>query len=183
MGLEKDTDALSQRDLEFVLALVLFFEDDEVFLVELVVIITFTVLLLVLGVLLDSVLRLLDELEDLLPEEDDALWLQKVGTSLLKDLLDGLSLGDEAVGFGLSLHSINDVVAEFLGHFVDDGNVVWSGFFSALQKTWEGTSTGGSNVVTSIELSKTQKNGADLVNVFGKTTSELFNEDNEHLKC
>ena len=74
MGLEKDTDALSQRDLEFVLALVLFFEDDEVFLVELVVIITFTVLLLVLGVLLDSVLRLLDELEDLLPEEVDALW-------------------------------------------------------------------------------------------------------------
>jgi hypothetical protein len=156
MSLEQDTNALSQRNLQLVLTLVFLLKDNEIFFIKLFIFITFAILLLVFGVLYNSVLRLLDELEDLFPEEIDTLWLKEVISGLFKDLLDGLSLGNQAVGLGFCFHGLDDVVAVLLGHLVDDGNVFWSSLFGALQETWKSTSTCVSNIVASIELSKTQ---------------------------
>lgn len=119
--------------MQLVLTFVFFFENNEIFLIELFVFITFAILLLVLGVLLNSVLRLLDKLEDLLPEEIDTLWLKEVISGLLKDLLDSLSLGNQAVGLGFCLHGLDNVVAVLFSHFVENGNVLWSSLLSALQ--------------------------------------------------
>jgi hypothetical protein len=56
VSLEKDAEALSQRHLELLLGFVLFLENLNIFFVECILLIsTFSVLLLIFSILLDSV--------------------------------------------------------------------------------------------------------------------------------
>jgi len=66
VGLENDTENLSKSNLELIFIFVFFLENCKIFLIELVILITFKVLLLVFGVVLNSVLRLLNEIKDFL---------------------------------------------------------------------------------------------------------------------
>jgi len=66
VGLENDTENLSKSNLELIFIFVFFLENCKIFLIKLVILITFKVLLLVFGVVLNSVLRLLNEIKDFL---------------------------------------------------------------------------------------------------------------------
>lgn len=181
VSLEENTEDLSKGNLELILVLVLLLENGKVLLVESVVLVSLLVLLLVLGVVLDSVLRLLDKAKDFLREEIDAFWLKKTLTSLLDNLLEGLSLANKAVSFGLTLHCLDDVVAVCFSHLVNLSNVIWLGLLSTLDESWKSSGTGVSDVIASIELSESKQNGADLLDVLGTSSAKFFNEDNEHL--
>jgi hypothetical protein len=154
VSLEKNTEDFSESNLELILILVLFLENSKIFLVEFVFFIAFKVLFLVLGVILNSVFRLLDETKDFLGKCVNACWLKKILPRFLDDFLDSLSLADKTVCLSFTLHSFDKVVAVGLRHFVNLGNVFWLSFFSAFDQTWKSSSTRVSDVVTCIELSK-----------------------------
>ena len=110
VSLKDNADDLAKLNLELLLVLVLFFENLEVLFVKSIFFITLGIFLLILVVLLDSVFRLGNELKDLGSELVDAGWLKKVSSSLLDNLLDGLSLADEAISLGLRFHGLDQVV-------------------------------------------------------------------------
>jgi len=110
VSLEEDTNDLSEVKLELVFILVLFLEHKEVFLVEKIFLGTSHVFFLVFVVLLDSVFRLSDEVEDSFCELVNAGWLEKIVSCLINEFFKSLSLADQTISLGFRLHSINDVV-------------------------------------------------------------------------
>lgn len=110
VSLEKNSEDFVKVKLELFFVLVLFLQDLDVLIVELVIFVVLLALLFVFVVLNNSLAGLVDELEDLSGELVNTVWLQKVLAGFFNNFFDCLGLFNEAVGLGFGLHGFNDVV-------------------------------------------------------------------------
>ena len=106
MSLENGPEEFGEGNLQLLLVFVLFLEHLKVFLVEAVFFISLLILLLVLVIVIDSILRLRDELTHLSEQGLHTLRLQEQIASLVHYFLDSLSLGNEHLCFSLTVHGL-----------------------------------------------------------------------------
>jgi hypothetical protein len=106
VGFEHGSEKLSKSDLKFHFILVLLLENLNVLFVE-ATLILICIFFLVLVVIINSVLRLLDEIVNFTGEGINAIRLEEVASSLVNNLLNSLSLLNQDFSLCLGVHGLN----------------------------------------------------------------------------
>jgi len=139
VSFEKASKNLCETELKLGLILVFLLENHDVLFIEFIIFLTILIFCFVFVIVVNPVFGLLDKFKDLFDELVNAIFLQQVVSSLINDFFDGLGLSNEAFGLSFRVHSLDDIVAVRLGHFVDDSNIIWLCLFGAFDQACKGS--------------------------------------------